>query len=341
MLYIDTKYVSLLSYKLRNFKQKAQNYWNFSCPICGDSKKDPRKARGYVMLHKTNLIYKCHNCGLSCNFGNLLKRIDSGLYSDYTLERYKENTSNHNDHVKITFDDIFKEEPKKLTDGILDSIEPVDRLPMTHPALAYLVRRKIPHDKWNLFYFAPKFKTFTNIALGKNKFTSMDHDVPRLVIPFFNEHGKCFMFQGRAFGNEEPKYFSIKIDDDAEKIYGLERVDYSKRVYVTEGPIDSLLVPNGLAVAGSTLDTPLTRSIKGNVTLIPDNEPRNKEIMNQVKGYIDKGYSVCLWPDNVAEKDINEMVLSGKSPESVLETINNNTYQGLSALLRYNEWRKV
>lgn len=341
MLYIDTKYVSLLSYKLRNFKQKSQNYWQCSCPICGDSKKDPRKARGYIMLHKTTLMYKCHNCGLSCSFGNLLKRVDSNLYSDYTLEKYKDTTSNNTPYAKISLEDIFKEEPKELTDGILNSIESVDRLPVTHPALVYLVKRKIPRDKWNLFYFAPKFKTFTNDALGKNKFPNTDNDIPRLVIPFFNPHGKCFMFQGRAFGSEEPKYFTIKIDDDAEKVYGLERVDYSNRVYVTEGPIDSLLVPNGLAVAGSTLDTALTRSIKGNVTLIPDNEPRNKEIMNQVKGYIDKGYSVCLWPDNIVEKDINEMVLSGKSPESVLETINNNTYQGLAALLRYNEWRKV
>lgn len=340
MLYIDTKYVSLISYKLRNFKQKSQNYWNFSCPVCGDSKKDPRKARGYVMLHKTTLMYKCHNCGLSCSFGNLLKRVDSGLYSDYTLEKYKETTSNNTPHAKITLEDIFKEEPKPLIDGILDSIISADRLPITHPALAYLVKRKIPRTMWNLFYFAPKFKTFTNIAIGKNKFGSMDNDVPRLVIPFFNIHGKCFMFQGRAFGNEEPKYFSIKLDDDAEKVYGLERVNYAKRVYVTEGPIDSLFIPNGLAVAGSTLDIELFRAIKSNVTLIPDNEPRNKEIMKQVKGYIDKGYSVCLWPDNVAEKDINEMVLSGKSPESVLETINKNTYTGLAAQLRYNEWRR-
>jgi hypothetical protein len=254
------------------------------------------------------------------------------------LDRYKENTSNHNDHVKVTLEDIY---PTELKDGILDSIQPVTSLLINHPAVAYLLKRKIPRHKWDLFYFAPKFKTFTNTALGKNKFSSMENDVPRLVIPFFNQHGKCFMFQGRAFGNEEPKYFSIKIDDDAEKVFGLERVDYSYPVYVTEGPIDSLFLPNGLAVAGSTLDIELFRSIKSNVTLIPDNEPRNKEIMKQVKGYIDKGYSVCLWPDNVAEKDINEMVLSGKSPESILETINNNTYTGLAAQLRYNDWRKV
>lgn len=338
MLYIDTKYVSLLSYKLRNFKQKSTNYWNFSCPICGDSKKDPRKARGYVLLHKNRLIYKCHNCGLSCSFGNLLKRIDSGLYSDYVLERYKNNTSIYNSDATPTFDEIF-EDKVELVDGILDTLKRVDTLPPTHPALSYLLKRKIPKDRWHLFYFAPKFQTWCN-SVKPGQFKNLNHDIPRLVIPFFNKHGKCFMFQGRAFGKEEPKYISIKLDETEDKIFGLERVDYSKRVYVVEGPIDSLFIPNCIAVGGSTLDVTLTKSIKSNVTLIVDNEPRNKEIMKQLNKYIENGYPVCIWPDTEVEKDINEMVLSGKSPESVLETINNNTYQGLSAKLRYNEWRK-
>lgn len=338
MLYIDSKYVSLLSYKLRNFKQKSTNYWNFSCPICGDSKKDPRKARGYILLHKNRLIYKCHNCGLSCSFGNLLKRIDSGLYSDYTLERYRDNTSKYNSDSSVTFDELFEEKPE-LVDDILDSLKRVDTLPPTHPALNYLLKRKIPKDKWHLFYFSSKFQTWCN-SVKPGQFKNLNHDIPRLVIPFFNKHGKCFMFQGRAFGKEEPKYISIKLDETEDKIFGLERVDYSKRVYVVEGPIDSLFIPNCIAVGGSTLDVALTKSIKSNVTLIVDNEPRNKEIMKQLNKYIENGYPVCIWPDIETEKDINEMVLSGKSPESIFETINNNTYQGLSAKLRYNEWRK-
>ena len=101
MIYIDAKYVSLLSYKLRNFKKKKENYWNFSCPICGDSKKDANKARGYVFLHKSRLVYKCHNCGYSSNVGNLIKNLDSNMYNEYVLERYKENASKQFDHTDI------------------------------------------------------------------------------------------------------------------------------------------------------------------------------------------------------------------------------------------------
>lgn len=338
MLYIDAKYVNLLSHKLRNFKLKSKNYWNFSCPICGDSKKDPRKARGFVFQHKTTLVYKCHNCGLSCNFGNLLKRVDATLYSEYVLERYKENTSLHNDHTKIKEEDVLPQKQIELTDGLLDALPRMDELPITHPALKYLIDRKIPKDKWELFYFAPKFKTFTNTL--KTQFKNLDTDHPRLVIPFFNQHGKVFMYQGRAFGKEEPKYLAIKLDEDADKVYGLERVDYGKPVYVVEGPIDSLFLPNCIAVGGASFDIPLVKSIKSNVVLVMDNEPRNKEIMKQLNKYIENGYKVCIWPDTVHEKDINEMVLAGKSPEDILKTINSNTYEGLAAKLRYNEWRK-
>ena len=69
----------------------------------------------------------------------------------------------------------------------------------------------------------------------------MDGDHPRLLIPFRNEKGEIFAYQGRAFGNEQPKYITIKLDEDADKIYGLDRVDKDKEIYVVEGPIDSML----------------------------------------------------------------------------------------------------
>ena len=337
MLWIDLKYVSLLSYKLRNFKQKSQNYWNFSCPICGDSKKDPRKARGYVLLHKNILMYKCHNCGLSCNFGNLIKRLDGNLYSEYVLERYKENPSVYVDHTKLPLD-ILPTPIIEPIDDVMDGAQRIDTLPITHPALSYIVKRKIPREQWNLLYFAPKFKKFTNGI--KKQFSNLKDDHPRLIIPFFTKDGKCFAFQARAFGDEIPKYYTIKLDENEEKIYGLDRVDFSKRILVVEGPIDSLFIPNCIAVSGASFDTPTIRTLLTNATIIMDNEPRNKEIVKQFEGYINSGFTVCIWPDSEEDKDINDMIKSGKSSESILETINNNTYTGIPAKLRFNNWRK-
>jgi transcription elongation factor Elf1 len=338
MLYIDAKYVSLISYKLRNFKKKNDYYWNFSCPICGDSKKNPLKARGYIFKTDNRLVYKCHNCGVSTNVGNLIKQLDPIVYNEYVLERYKENTSSHNDHIKLQETTVFVNPEPILYDSILDKLQRVDNLSTNHPAKQYIINRKIPEDKWNLFYFAPKFKTWSNSI--KYQFTNLENDTPRLVIPFFNDHGKCFMYQGRAFGKEQPKYISIKLDEKEEKVFGMDRLDYSKRVYVVEGPIDSIFVPNSIAIGGAGFDIPFTEAIKTNATLIMDNEPRSNEICKYIEKLIENNYSVCLWPDTIQEKDINEMILAGKSINQIMETINTNTFQGMEAKLKFTEWRK-
>ena len=340
MLYIDTKYANLLGSRLRNFKQKDDYLWNYSCPVCGDSSKNKLKARGYIYRAKQDLFVKCHNCGHSTNLGNLIKYVDTMLYDEYVLERYKAGATKHNAHKDV--EPVIKPKEKvELIDDILSPLKRLDKLPVTHPAVKYVADRKIPHDRWSLLYFAPKFKAFTNTVTPKFQ-EPIEGEHPRMIIPFFKPNGKCFAYQARAYGNEEPKYFTIKVDETEEKIYGLDRVDYSKRIYVVEGPIDSLFLSNAIAVSGSSFDTPTIRQLLTNATIVMDNEPRNKDIVKQLNKYIESGYSVCMFPDTVEQKDINEMVLhGGYSPDEIMELINTNTYTGMEAKLKFVDWRKV
>ena len=334
MLYIDAKFVGQISYKLRNFKKKNDYYWNFSCPICGDSKKNDLKARGFVYKNQDRLVYKCHNCGVSKSVGGLLKHLDPIVYNEYVLERYKESTSSHTPHAKI------EEVAPILTQEVsVDLIKAgAQPLRVNEKALQYVVSRKIPQDRWKDLYYVPKFKEFVNNL--KYTFTNTEHDTPRLVIPFFDEDGKCIALQGRALGIEMPKYITIKLDETQEKIYGLDRMDHTKRVYVTEGPIDSMFIPNAIAVAGAGFNTKFIQAIKDTATLIMDNEPRSVEICKFIDKLIDEDYSVCLWPDTIQQKDINDMVLAGKSIDSIIEVINTNTFQGMEAKLKFTQWRK-
>lgn len=273
------------------------------------------------------------------SFGSLLKRIDSNLYNEYSLDNYKDSTSIRTPHASP--EPLFKKEPESevLTDAALDPLQRCDMLPVTHQAVKYLISRKIPKDKWSLFYHTDTFRKYTN-SLLPGKFEAKKADHARLIIPYFTNAGKMFAYQARAYENEEPKYFTIKLDENEEKIYGQDRIDYSKRIYVVEGPIDSVFLDNALAVSGSSFDTPTIKSIASSATLVMDNEPRNREIVKQFEGYIESGYRVCIWPETVQQKDINEMILSGVSKEQIMATINSNTYQGLSAKLRFSEWRK-
>jgi hypothetical protein len=338
MLYIDSKYASILGSRLRNFKQKNEYLWNYSCPVCGDSSKNKLKARGYIYRAKQDLFCKCHNCGYSTNIGNLIKYVDTNLYDEYVLERYKAGATRYNAHKDVA---PIIESENLLEDDILSPLKRLDKLPTDHPAVEYVIKRKIPICKWSLLYFAPKFKAFTNSVTAKFQEPILDEH-PRMIIPFFTSAGKCFAYQGRAYGDEEPKYYTIKVDETQEKIYGLDRLDYGTRIYVVEGPIDSLFLPNAIAVSGASFDTPTIRQLLTNATIVMDNEPRNKEIVKQLDKYITLGYSVCMFPDTVAQKDINEMILhGGMTPTEIIELINTNTFTGMEAKLRFMNWRKV
>ena len=107
----------------------------------------------------------------------------------------------------------------------------------------------------------------------------MDH--PRVVLPFFDVNMKMFAFQGRAFGKEEPRYITIKLQENKRRIFGLEKLDISNKVYVVEGPIDSLFLPNCIAVAGADMKLELK-----NAVYIFDNEPRNKQIVDKIQQLI-------------------------------------------------------
>lgn len=339
MLFIDVKYANMLGTRLRNFKNKGEYLWNASCPVCGDSKKNQFKARLFIFRVKTSLFVKCHNCGHSTNLNNFLKYVDPVLHEDYVVENYKEQGPQLGNVRKESETIPTIIQAPALTDAVLDSIKRLDNLSIDHPAVKYCIKRKISTSMFHLLYFAPRFKHFVNKCIP-NKFKNYDDEHPRLIIPFFNEHGKCYALQGRAFGNETPKYYTIKLDEDAEKIFGMERINYSKRIYILEGPIDSLFIPNSLAVSGSSFNSIAIEKLKTNATVVYDNEPRSKELTKLIKKTIDQGFSVCLWPDTVVEKDINEMILSGKTSKEIIEVIDSNTYSGTEALLRFAMWRK-
>ena len=340
--YIDTKYVNLISPYLQQFKKKGDFLWNFRCPYCGDSKKNRTKARGFVFRKKNDLFYKCHNCGVGATLGKLIEYLDLNTYKDYIMERYKTGSDTITPKPEFKFNaPVFNKNKsskgKKLepsSESIVKELKSISELPHEHPARKIVEQRKLPKDSYKDLFLCPEFYKFTN-KLIPNKFPSLDGDHPRLLIPFRDEEGEIFAYQGRAFGNEQPKYLTIKLQD-RDKIFGLDRVNKKEEVYVVEGPLDSLFLDNCIAVAGA--DMP---SLNCDFTVVFDNEPRNKEICKLIKKTIKSGVKICLWPDTMKYKDINDMILGGYTKEEVQKIIKNNTYQSASAAVRFATWRKI
>jgi len=309
----------LLSPRLDKFKKLRDNLFNFRCPYCGDSQKFSNKARGYFYRMKNDFFYKCHNCGKGTTFSKVLQYIDPEMYKEFVMEKF---TGPKTDEFKFEAPKFKKRDPK------LENLTPINKLNGNHPARQFVESRQIPEEFYSDLYLCSKFFKWAKIR------SKQDH--PRLVIPFRDESGEVFAAQGRAFGKETPKYLTVKFQDKP-KIFGLDRCDWSQRTYVVEGPLDSLFVDNCLAVAGADFEHHFP--MKENVTIILDNEPRSREIIKRMEKLIDKDYELVIWPDNVKEKDINDMVLAGDA--NIMHTIKNNTYTGLTAKLKLSSWKLI
>ena len=320
---VDSKYIGLVSSRLQKFKRVKDNLYNFRCPICGDSQKNKNKTRGYIYQVKNNTNFKCHNCGASMSFNNFVKTVDPTLHKQYTLEKFKEGHTGRNFVVEAPKLEFTKPVFKKSINLPKASSDPV--------AKEYLVNRKIDPDK---FYFADKFMEWTNTQ--KRTFDTITRDESRIVIPMYDCDKNLIGFQGRALGKSFTKYITVMLDEEAPKVYGLDSIDKTSPVYITEGPFDSTFIRNSIAMCGADAD--ISSWGISNPVWVYDNEPRNREIVERIRKTIDGGNSIVIWPNNIEQKDINDMVLAGHDVMSVLKL---NTYSGLQAKIKFNNWKKI
>ena len=320
---VDSKYIGLVSSRLQKFKRVKTDLYNFRCPICGDSQKNKNKTRGYIYQVKNNTNFKCHNCGASMSFNNFLKQIDLSLHKQYTLEKFKEGHTGKNFVVESPKLEFKKPIFKKSINLPKASSNPI--------AAEYLRNRKIDPDK---FYYADKFMSWSNTQ--KHTFDNIRKDEPRIVIPLYDEDKNMIGFQGRSLNSSFTKYITVMLDEEAPKIYGLDSINKDLPIYVVEGPFDSTFINNCVALCGSDGDVGCLEG--SSLIFVYDNEPRNKEIVNRIGRTIEGGNRLVIWPNGVEQKDINDMILAGHDVMSVLKL---NTYSGLQAKIKFNNWKKI
>ena len=333
MSFIDDKYISLISSRLQKFTKKKAGLYNFRCNYCGDSEKQKSKARGYLYQIKNDYNFKCHNCSVSRTFTNFLKDLDTTLYDQYVMERYKSGLTGKNSNTpepKLKFDKpVFK---KKRFD-----LPSILELNTEHPARAYLENRQIPEKFLSELYYCEKFKEWTNTQ--KETFTSLRYDEPRIIIPLIKD-GEIFGYQGRSLNkSSKVKYITIILDDAQPKIFGWDGVDWNETVYIVEGPFDSMFLNNAIAMVGADMDYMFfIQHYDVEFVFVYDNEKRNKEMVARVEKTIDMKFPVVIWPKDLKFKDINDMILEGIDVEKILK---DNTFMGLEAKAKLIGWKRV
>lgn len=336
MTWIDEKYINMISPRLKNFKRKKAGLYNCSCPLCGDSSKKKTKARGFFILKKGEWYFFCHNCGVSKSFSFFLKDMDAGIHKEYSYEQWKEK----NAHVGRTGPVIIP--PKTVLPTRTVSKESVlprlSDLPENNEAVIFANRRLIPNDKFDELLYAEDFAAFAK---------TIDPDVKvkkesRFVIPFYDSEGNIIAAQGRALDkNAEVRYITIRPSEDSDKWYGLWR-KLENPVFVVEGPIDSLFLPNCVASTGlSTIDKVPSILKDKELIFVLDNEPRNSNVCSAMEKLIDQGHRVAILPSCIRHKDINEMVLSGMEISGIMDMLRTYSFTGMEAKLRMTQWKKT
>ena len=326
MSFIDLKYINIISPRLEKFSKKKDYLYNFRCPYCGDSQKNKNRARGFFFLKKSDMVYKCHNCGVGRTLSNFLKDMDVSLHDQYVMERYKSGFTGKGTNTaspKFEFEKpVFSRKEKLL------SLKKISELNILHPARDYLANRHIPEKYYSSLYYAEDFNKWAGTT---NKFKE-----GRIVIPLMNQSGKMIGYQGRTLNkNSTLRYITIMMDEDHPKIYGLDKVKKTETVYVTEGPFDSYFLNNAIAMCGSDVNL---STFDYQFVFVFDNEPRNREIVTRIEATIKRDNPVVIFPKGIKEKDLNDMVLAGHDVQNLVDS---NVYQGLQATIKLNEWKKV
>lgn len=355
MSWLEEKYINLASGRLARFKRKSAHLWNFRCPICGDSETNKSKARGYIYTKQGNYIFHCHNCGETNSFHKFLKNLDPILHAEYVKENLLEKgvrkpTESQELAIKMKPPVFIKD------NAPLKALKKISQLNADHPAKQYVVNRKIPTPYHAKLFYCSKFKSWVN-SIIPDKFSDTTIDEPRLIIPFINKDGVMFGLQGRSFNpNDKLRYITIMVDETQPRLYGLDAIDTSEKIFVFEGPIDSMFIPNSVASAGGDAirELSLLGLDKNHFIIVYDNEPRNSHTIKKIARAINEGYEVCIWPPSVDEKDVNDMVLKrigntelvpteriGRIGNEIRKVIEQCTSAGLEATLNLKSWKKV
>lgn len=317
---------------LRNWK-RSNNRITFSCPFCGDSATDSKKARGNIFSYKNTLLYNCYNCSEALPFEAFLKKFNEVMYKEYKIENLSP--------FKKTPVYVIDNKQEKVAKTQIKEIDWKSAfLKCNTRALDYLNSRKIPTDG---ILWTENFKTsivdlFDMYGKESSEIGPCFTDA-RIVFPFVVD-GILTYIQGRSIDNSIKKShrYMTSVINEGYKVFGFDKIKSDEDVFVTEGPVDSLFVINGIAVA----DANLTRSSqfinKKHLVLMYDNEPRSKIAIEKMKRALEDGFRVVILPDYIREKDLNEMFLVGYEPNELVRLYQ---YSGLTGLMRLKQWSKT
>ena len=284
--------------------------YNIRCNVCGDSKSNKNKKRGYILLEDNKGTFYCHRCNASISIQHWLKEFFPTYFQEYIKNRYFNkkfedetlviNRSNDDYEEKLTIYKSYAFDKPNFNDLIRDNKDMKTFVPIIDDHIQWCKNRKIPEEYYNSFYSCTK-KSFKN----------------RIVIPFY-EGESIYYFQARTTLKDVlPKYKNPI--SEIRPLYNIFNVDTSKPVLIVEGPIDAMFLPNCIAVCGSNLS--VLDQLDNRYYILDNDAVGSKKAIDLL---MQKQY-VFMWKKFLRDigmlgrdiKDINDLILKGINREEL------------------------
>ena len=328
MSFVDYKYIGLISSRVERFKDNGNHVYQMRCKFCGDSKKKKSLARGYIYSKENKFRYHCHNCGASMPLGQFIKLVAPDLYMAYMVDSFhKEGTKPLQKTTEKTYHKIQTNHP------FLDKCIKLSKVDKSNPVYQYAIHRKIPEQYFDDFMSCANINHITGMIDKYNHKKYPNHQ--SLVIPFYNKNRELPQLQCRMLAGDL-RYITLTLDDNVPKIFGLKYINWRKTVYVTEGPIDSLFIPNCLAIGGlknfRAMDY-IEHKTKDLVYIFDADWKYNPDVKRTLLEKIEKNHKLVILKNDFGAKDINEYIMNGNTTQNLIDYVEKNTFHGLRAKL--------
>lgn len=230
--------------------------YNFKCPICGDSKKNKHKKRGYIVFDKGPWVYTCHNeCG-KMSFLNFLKNYHPSVYREVIFQGFSKRKSMKPVEQKTVAEKSYKaNQLYEFKKGELIEINH-PTYPLAQVARTYCKQRKIPekiYSRWFVCIKDPRFHDKDengDIIYNDKGIPKGNEYANRLIIPYYRFGGKFIQFDARSL--EADAFLRYRNLEGADReLYMYEWLDTSKPFFLLEGSIDSTFIKNSVAFGGT------------------------------------------------------------------------------------------
>jgi 5S rRNA maturation endonuclease (ribonuclease M5) len=280
---------------------KGGTHFHARCILCGDSKKNPSKKRFHLDWNNGEIKYHCFNCERAGGFVRLYSEVMAVSFEDakkiiysYDPERIKSELGPkplkkvRKDIGLTIFDDVLKEclTINDMPDGIMEG--------GYLSALANFIKERM--------VTTPVFVAVKGRYKG------------RVIIPVYKDEHIIY-FQGRALGNQEPKYLNPVVEK-SNVILNEQNFDTKKHIIVTEGLLDAFMIGDqGTSMLGASLSSDFVSKLEARtekeVIIALDNDETGREKLIGLLGEDFCNYcKFFIMPYKYQRiKDLNELVI--------------------------------